>query len=86
MAGVVEMNIRLRLIPLERLGAGRQEEGIVLPPNRQQRRTLGAEIGLELRIERHIVRIVEEQVELNLVIAGPGQQRGVQRVGLRRHQ
>src|SRR5262245_4984707 len=84
MAGVVEMNLRLRLISLERLEARRQEEGIVLPPNGQQRRTSLAEIGLELRIERYIVRVVEEQVELNLVIPGPGHQRGVKRVALRR--
>src|SRR5215831_1605249 len=38
MAGVVEMNTSLRLISLERLCARRQEERIVLPPNRQQRR------------------------------------------------
>src|SRR5215471_8557002 len=38
MAGVVEVNNSLRLIPLEGLSARRQEERIVLPPDRQQRR------------------------------------------------
>src|SRR5215469_18961114 len=44
------------------------------------------EIFLELWIERDVARIVEEQIELNLVVTGSCEQRRVKRVGFRRHQ
>src|SRR5205814_2898624 len=52
MTGVIEMNLRFRLIPLERLSASRQEKRIVLPPDGEQRWKLRAEVRLKLRIER----------------------------------
>ena len=39
-----------------------------------------AEVFLELRVESDITGIIEEQVELDFIVAGPGQQSGVQRV------
>ena len=51
-------------IPLERLGAGRQEERVVLAPHRQQRRPVRAEVFLERRVQRDIAGIIEAQVEL----------------------
>ena len=44
MSGVEEAHRRVRDVALERLGARRQEEWIVLAPRRQQRRLVGAEI------------------------------------------
>src|SRR5436309_6132544 len=73
-------------IPLERLGAGRQEERVVLAPHRQQRRPVRAEVFLERRVQRDIAGIIEAQVELDLVVAGPSEQRRVQRVALGRDQ
>src|SRR5262249_37498412 len=72
--GVKEMDHRGREIALERLGAGRKEEWVVLTPHREQRRPVGAEILVELRVQRDIAGVVEEQVELDLVVAGPRQQ------------
>ena len=46
MAGIEEMHLGVGVVALEGLGAGRQEERIVLAPDRQQRR-LGAQVALE---------------------------------------
>ncbi len=48
---------------------GGEEEGVVRAPDRQERRLVGAEIGLECRIERDVALVVAEEVELNLVRA-----------------
>ena len=84
MAGVEEAHDRLRHVALERLGARRQEERIVLAPHRQEGRLVGAEIVLEGRIERDIALVVAKQVELHFVGAGPGQVEIVERVAVRR--
>ena len=47
MAGVEEADNRTRIVPLERLGAGRQKERIVPAPHRQERRLVRAEVFLE---------------------------------------
>src|SRR5207302_10507148 len=54
-------------------------------PYYDKRRPYCAEIFLELGIECDIARVIQEQVKLDLVIAGPRQQSGVQFVGFRRH-
>src|SRR5437870_6339594 len=84
--GVVEVYFGVRVVALERLGPGRQKERIVLAPDREQWRPLCAEVLLELRVERDVAGIIQEQVELDLIIAGPGQQRGVKLVRFRRQQ
>src|SRR5262249_38959904 len=86
MASVVEMHLCARDVALERLRAGRQKEGIVLTPHSQQRWPLCAEVLLKLGIQRHIARVVQEEVELDLIIPRPSQQRGVELVRLRRHE
>jgi hypothetical protein len=83
MAGVEEMTSALGL-SAKSLGLGRQEEGIVPAPDRQERRPRAGEIFLEARIERDIGGVVTEQVELYLVIAGTGHQRIVEPIGFRR--
>src|SRR5712692_5607491 len=85
-AGVVETHLGARVVALERLSTRGQKERIALAPDRQQRRLLGAEIFLELGIERDIAGIIQKQVKLDLVIAGPGQERGVEFVSFRRQQ
>src|SRR5215472_4021798 len=83
MAGIEEMDFRLGIVPRERLRARRQEERIIPAPNRQQRRTLLAEILLELRIQRHVACVIQEEVKLYLLITRPCQQRRIERVRLR---
>src|SRR5258708_2609169 len=58
MAGIEETDDRAGNVALERLGAGRQEEGVVLAPSRQQRRLVPAEVVLESRVERDIALVV----------------------------
>ena len=84
MAGVEETDVRIRNVALECLGAWRQEERIVLAPDRQQRRLVRAEIILESRIERDVALVVAEQIELDFVGARPGQIEIVERVAVRR--
>src|SRR6516162_3340725 len=45
MAGVEEADDRARIVSLERLGAGRQKERVVLAPHRQKRRLALAEVS-----------------------------------------
>src|SRR6266851_9123920 len=82
-ARVVKVYFGLRVVALERLGAGGQKERIILAPDREQRWVFGADIFLERWIEPDVGSVVEEQVELDLVVAGPREQRRVERVGLR---
>ena len=77
MACVVEMHLGSRVITFERLRARRQKERVVLAPDREQRRAFRAEVLLELRIERNVAGVIQEQVELDFVIAGSGQQCGI---------
>src|SRR5215471_600146 len=84
--GVEQMHFRLRIVPTERLGTLRKEERIVLAPNSEQRRTVGAEIRLELRVQRDVAGVVEKQVELNLIIAWASQQSAVERIGFGHNQ
>ena len=72
-------------IAFERFGAGRQEERIVLAPDRQERRPMLTEVVLERRIERDIALVVAEQVQLHLVSAGARQIEVVERLAVRRH-
>ena len=65
--GVDETNVGVGDVALEGFGPGRQEERIVPAPYREQRRPAGAEVLLERRVESHVARVVEEQVELDLV-------------------
>ena len=58
---------------LKRLGAGRQEEGVVLAPDRQKARLVRAEVVLEFRIQRDVALVVAEEIELDLVGAGARQ-------------
>ena len=57
-------------VALECFGACGDEIGIELAPHGKQRRLGGAEVLLEFRIKLHVVGIVEEEVELDVDVAG----------------
>ena len=71
-AAIEEFDLGVRNVALERLGARRKKERIVLSPGRQQRRFMGSEVILKFRIERDIAFVVAEQVKLHVVCAGSG--------------
>src|SRR5271156_2211374 len=73
MSGIEEPHARIRHVALERLGARRQEERIVLAPHREAGRLVRAEVALEGRVERDVALVVAEQVELQLMRAGAGE-------------
>src|SRR5260370_42660921 len=77
-ARVIEMDFRVRVISPERLRAAGQEERVAIAPDSQQWRPLCAEIFLELWIESDVARIIQKEVEMDLVIAGTRQQRGAE--------
>ena len=66
MPGVKKADDRIRDVPFERLRARRQEERVVLAPNREEGRLVGPEIRLEGRVERDVALVVAEQVELDI--------------------
>src|SRR6516164_368448 len=72
-AGIEEVDFSVGQVTLEGFGARRNEERIVLTPDRQQRRSMLAEVGLERRVGRDIRGVVQQQVELDLVSAGASQ-------------
>src|SRR5262249_36643144 len=76
--GVEQVDFGVRVVALEGLGAGRQEKRIVLPPYRQKRGPPSAYVLLEFGIERDIALVIAKQIELDLVIAGAREERGVQ--------
>src|SRR5262245_1148085 len=83
---IEEADDHTRNIALERLGARRQEERVVPAPHRQERRPVRAEVLVELRVQCDVAGVIEEQVELDLVVAGTSEQRRVERVALGRDQ
>src|SRR5215469_1100000 len=85
MASVEEAHFGVGNVTPVRLGALWKEERIVLAPDREQRRAVGAEILLELRVQRNIACVVEKKVELNLIIADAGEQRAVEGEGFGRN-
>src|SRR5262249_21252819 len=86
MTGVEKVDFRVRMVALECLRTGRQEERIVLAPYGEKRRPLGADVFLEFGIERDVTLIIAEQVELDIVVTGAGEERRIQGPGIRRQQ
>src|SRR5215469_10459043 len=82
MAGVEEADFGVGVIAPESFSAGREEERVVLAPDREQGRLLRAEVFLEFRVEGNVAGVIEEEIELDLVVAGTGEERGVEGVGL----
>src|SRR5215471_8776068 len=84
MTGFEQVDLGIRIVLPECLGAGGHEKRIVLAPHGQQRRPLCTEILLEFGIERDITLVVAEQIELDLVIAGSGKECSIESPGVRR--
>ena len=70
---VEELHRCVRVVALERFGSWRQEEGIVLSPNREQRPLVRAEILLEGGIKRDVALVVAQEIQLNFISAGSAQ-------------
>src|SRR4029079_16355318 len=83
---VVEVYFGVRVVALERFSPWRQKERVALTPDREQWRPFCTEVLLELRGERADAGLGEGQIELYLIVAGLGQQRGVKPIRFRRHQ
>ena len=86
MPGVQELNLGIGNIASVSLRAGRHKERVILSPHCKQRRPARTEIFLEFRIEGDIAGIVQEQIELNLFVAGTCQESGIQLVCFGRNQ
>ena len=71
---------RVGNITLEGFGTCGDEVGIELTPDGEQWRLGGSEIFLKFRVELHVVRVVEEEIELDVDVAGEGEDGGVERV------
>ncbi|GAA3394876.1 hypothetical protein GCM10017752_42020 [Streptomyces roseoviridis] len=81
-ARVEEVDLGVRQVPGERLGAGRAEDLVAAAPGGEQRRPVGAEVLLEGRIGVQVELVVPEQLELDLLVAGPVEAGPVEGPGL----
>src|SRR5262245_60631881 len=77
-AGIEQVDFGLWIVAFEGFRASRQKERIVLAPHGKKRWPLCAKVLLEFGVERDVALVVAEQVELDLVIAGQGEQRRVE--------
>src|SRR5262245_15705176 len=85
MSSVKQLNLCVRQIFPKRLCSSGEEKGIVLPPDRKQRWSPFTKIFLKFRIEVHIRRVIQKQIELNLFVPWTFQQSRIQCVRLRRN-
>src|SRR5271165_3659642 len=60
MSCVKELNLRVRQVPSKRFRPGGNEEGVVLAPDREQRRLRLPKVFLEFRVELYVRRIVQK--------------------------
>jgi len=81
--GIVEADIGVGDVPLERLCARRKEERVVLSPHRQKARLVLAEVRLERWVKRNVALVITEQVQLDLIGSGARQVEVVQRSAVR---
>lgn len=70
MPSIYELHDRVGVVLLESFGPCRYERRIVLAPHCEGRRAVGAEVFLELRIQRDVCPVIDEVAELNLFISG----------------
>src|SRR5215468_4911967 len=85
MPGIEKLNLRIRYVPSKSFRSRRNKERVVLAPDRKQRWFGLAKVFLEFRVELHVRRIVQKQIELNLFVPGPFEQGRVQCVRLWRN-
>src|SRR5579872_1060869 len=86
MPGVVKDHFGTRVIAFESFSAWRQKERVVLSPHRKDWRPLCAEEFLKPGVQRNVARIIQKQVELNLVIAWTSKQCRIELISLGRYQ
>ena len=86
MAAIDEADVGRGHVALEGLGARRNEERVVLAPHRQHRRALLAQIGLDRVVQRDVGLVVEQEIELDLVVARPRQIEVIEVAAVRRNQ
>src|SRR5580692_12794440 len=84
MSSIEELDPRLRYVLSKRLGPGGDKKGIVLSPDRQQRRLSLPKVVLKRRIELDVRFVIEEQIQLNVFVPRTIKQSRVQRVRFRR--
>src|ERR1700683_3940864 len=83
MPGLQELNRRVGVVSQERLGAGRNEVWIKFAPHGQQGRLRRSKVLLKLRVQLHVVGIIQEKIELYIDIPVARQQGSVQGIALR---
>src|ERR1700734_1263601 len=84
--GVEQDNLGLWHGTLVSERTGRQEMWIVAAPDGQQRGRMRPEVSLERRIKSEIAGVIQDQVELDFLGAGPRHVGVVQGVAVRRYQ
>src|SRR5215467_3491553 len=82
---IEELDRRVREVFSKCFGARRDEEGIVLAPDGEERRRRLTKVLVKRRIQLHIRGVVEEQIQLDLLVPPALQESGVQRVRFGRH-
>src|SRR3984893_10791267 len=85
MSRVEELHRGLGNIALECLRTCREEERIILSPNRQERRLILSEILLKLWIKRDVAGVVLKKVQLKFIRAGRREVKIIQRAAVRRN-
>jgi hypothetical protein len=77
------VNFRVWQIAGESPGPVRSEDLVSRTPDRQERDLAGAEVFLELRVAVDVGRVVAEERQLHLIVAGPAQQSLIVQPGVR---
>ncbi len=77
MSAVDQLDARVRRVPREGLRTGGGEDLVVPAPDREQRYAGLAEPGVHRRVELPVGGVVAEERELNVVLAGAGEEREV---------
>src|SRR5215467_5455112 len=85
MSGIEELNLGAGYIFPKCFRSRGNEERIVFAPDRKQRRFRLSEIFLKPRIEPHVRRVIQKQIELNLFVPRTFEKGRVQCVRLRRN-
>src|SRR6516164_2430378 len=83
--GIEQMYLRIRQIAAIRFRSRWKEMSIVPTPGGKKRGLIHAKIALEFGVERDIAPIVKNEVELDLLRAGPGHVGDVQGIAVRRY-
>src|SRR5262245_18000587 len=67
MTGLQKLNLGLGQVAFVSLRPGRQEERVIAAPDRQKRRPMLSEVGLEIGVKSDVAGVIEEEIELSLI-------------------